>query len=130
MADTFYDPDWTPDPRAWLALDEHERIRLAKNYHTAARIKVPNAKAHALFHAIVENQIAEGFGPTCRTVERLQKEGLTRHDAIHAVGSVIAEFTYGSMRGDPSPSVGDAQLELNSRIEGLTAVSWRRGGEG
>jgi len=130
MTDTFYDPDHTPDPREWLALDEHERIRLVKNYHTAARIKVPNVKAHALFHAVVENQIAEGFGPTCRTVKRLQKEGLTRHDAIHAVGSVIAEFTYESMRGDPGSAVGDAQLELNSRIEGLTADSWRRGGEG
>jgi hypothetical protein len=125
MSRTFYDPEHAPDPREWLALDEQERIRLAKNYHTAARIKTPNAEAHALFHAIVENQIAEGFGPTCRTVDRLQKDGLTRHDAIHAVGSVIAEFTYDSMHGNVTSSVGDAQRELNARIEALSAESWR-----
>jgi hypothetical protein len=126
MTATFYNPDQAPDPREWLALDEHERIRLAKNYHASARIKVPDAKAHALFHAIVENQIAEGFGPTCRTVDRLQKEGLTRHDAIHAVGSVIAEFTFEAMHGTSQPSVGDAQRDLNARIEALSAGSLRR----
>lgn len=125
MSRAFYDPEHAPDPREWLALDEHERIRLAKNYHTAARIKAPNAEAHALFHAVVENQIAEGYGPTCRTLDRLQKEGLTRHDAIHAIGSAIAEFTYDSLHGKGISSVDDAQRELNARIEALSANSWR-----
>jgi hypothetical protein len=63
MSSTHYDPDKAPDPKEWLALDEQERIRLAKNYHVARRIKLPNANAHAAFHAVVENQIAEGSGP-------------------------------------------------------------------
>ena len=85
------------------------------------------AEAHALFHAIVENQVAEGVEPTCRTMERLRREGLTRHDAVHAVGSVIAQFVYDSMRGDGGGSTGDALRELNAKIESLSAREWRSG---
>ena len=125
MSETYYDPEQAPDPKEWLALDEHERVRLAKNHHIAARTKLPNLKAHALFHVVVENQIAQGYGPTCRTVERLKKEGLSRHDAIHAVGSVIAEFVHDSMQ----TGTGDGQREMNARIEALSASSWKERGE-
>lgn len=114
-----YDPEEAPAPSEWL--------RLASKYHAVARIKVPNAEAHALFHAIVENQVAEGVEPTCRTMERLRREGLTRHDAVHAVGSVIAQFVYDSMRGDGGGSTGDALRELNAKIESLSAREWRSG---
>jgi hypothetical protein len=122
-----YDPDSAPDPQEWLALDEQERIRLAKKYHVASRTKVPNVEAHALFHAIVENQIAEGVEATCRTMERLRSEGLTRHDAIHAIGSVIAQFTYDAMHSESIDSPEDAQRDLNAKIEALTAQEWRKG---
>ena len=122
-----YDPDRAPDPQGWLALDEQERIRRAKKYHAVAGIKVPNAEAHALFHAIVENQIAEGVEPTRRTVDRLRREGLTRHDAIHAVGSVIAQFAYDSMHGESAAAPDEAQSELDSKIEALSAREWRLG---
>ena len=130
MSATYYDPDQAPNPREWLALDGHERVRLAQNYHTSARIKLRDTKAHAVYHAIVENQVAEGFGPACRAVERLQKEGLTRHDAIHAVGSVIAEEIYESTRGPRTASNQEAQRQLNARLEALTAAQWRGKREG
>jgi hypothetical protein len=122
-----YDPDKAPDPREWLALDEQERIRLATKYHVASRTKVPNVEAHAVFHAIVENQIAEGVESTCRTIERLCSEGLTRHDAVHAVGSVIAQFTYDAMHSGTVSSPEDAQRDLSARIEALSAREWRKG---
>ena len=50
-------------------------IRLVEEYHQRARIRLPNAAAHALFHAAVENQIALGDEtPVKRTVERLQAD--------------------------------------------------------
>ena len=125
-----YDPDVAPDPHAWLALDEQERIRLAKKYHAAKRIKVPSVEAHALFHAIVENQIAEGVEATCRTMDRLRGEGLTRHDAGHAIGSIIAHFTDDAMHGGTTGSPADAQRELDARIEALSAREWRSGRSG
>jgi hypothetical protein len=60
-----YDPLKAPDPQEWLALDEQERIALAQDYHRRARIRLPNATAHATAHAIVENQIALGDETLC-----------------------------------------------------------------
>ncbi|MGY4231832.1 hypothetical protein ACVIIW_000779 [Bradyrhizobium sp. USDA 4449] len=46
-------------------------------------------EAHAKFYAIVESQIADAELPVRGTVERLMAEGIDRHEAIHAVGSVL-----------------------------------------
>ena len=55
-----YDPNRHVDPKAWLKLDEQERICLAEDYHRRARIELPNATVHAVIHAVVENQAALG----------------------------------------------------------------------
>jgi hypothetical protein len=88
-----YDSLDAPDCEEWLALDEQERIALARDYHGRARIRVPNAAVHAAVHAIVETQIALGDEtPARRTAQRHMDEGLDRHEAIHAIGSVLVEF--------------------------------------
>lgn len=81
-----YDPERAPKAAEWLALDEQERIALAEKYHRVARIKMPNVKMHAIAHAVVENQIAEGYEPVVRAMTRLISTGLSRHDALHAIG--------------------------------------------
>ena len=81
-----YNPESAPDAQSWLALGEHKRISLVEEHHRAARIKLPNLKVHAVFHEIVENQLASKLEPVVRAMERLTKDGLTRHDAVHAVG--------------------------------------------
>src|SRR4249919_1247439 len=71
-----YDPLETPDPREWLDLDEGEHLRLVEDFHRRARVRLANAKAHAVMHAIVENQIALGDEiPVQRTAQRLMDEG-------------------------------------------------------
>ena len=82
-----YDPLEAPEPEEWLALDEAERIRLAERYHRRAHIRVPNIKAHATIHVVVENQIALGDEiPVRATLDRLMGEGLDRHEAILRAG--------------------------------------------
>ncbi|OPY95016.1 hypothetical protein A5906_10145 [Bradyrhizobium sacchari] len=39
---------------------------------------------------IVESQIADPKRPVRSTAQRLMSEGLDRHEAIHAIGSVLA----------------------------------------
>ena len=122
---TYYAPENAPDPQEWLALEETERIRLVQSFHVSARIKTPSMKAHAAFHAIVENQIATGFGPSCRAAERLQKEGLSRHEAIHAIGFIVAKFLHEGMN-EPSPEAAKTmQSRMNAEIESLSANQWR-----
>lgn len=122
-----YDPDIGPIPAEWLALDEGSRIALAAEYHRASDPSVPNLQLHAAFHATVETQVAMGDElPVRRTLERLMAEGLDRHDAIHAVGSVLAETMYeilkteGETETDPNPAYFAA-------LNRLSAKGWRRG---
>lgn len=123
---THYDPEVAPDPAEWLALDEQERILLAEAHHRAARIKLPNAAAHAVFHAIVENQVAEGLEPVVRAMKRLQHEGLSRHDALHAIGSVSAGHLVEAMNSKEQDAASTAQSRYDAAVERLTAKSWRK----
>ena len=85
-----YDPLVPPDPAAWIALDEQDRMNLIEHYHVRHKIKLPNVKIHATIHAMVENQIAEGDAlPVREKARRLMAQGLNRHYAIHAIGSVV-----------------------------------------
>jgi hypothetical protein len=87
-----YDPHEHVNSDAWRALDESERTRLVVRYHQRQRIRVPNETVHALVHVIVENQVALGDAfPAKSVLLRLMSEGLDRHDAVHAIGSVLSE---------------------------------------
>jgi hypothetical protein len=124
--ETSYNPESPPDPSDWLQLPEQERIRVVATFHMVHRLKSGSAKAHAALHAIVENQAATGFGPTVRALARLQSQGLSRHEAVHAVGSVLSEFMFAAMN---SPSQTDShalQSSINASIEALNADSWRK----
>jgi len=120
-----YDPDQAPNPEQWLALDEQSRIQLAEEHHRSARIKLPNLKVHAIFHVIVENQIAENTDSVVRAMARLTADGLSRHEAIHAVGSVLAEHIHDLFNAKADQS--DSAIIYNAAIERLTAKDWRRG---
>jgi hypothetical protein len=124
-----YDPLIEPDAAEWLALDEQERIDLVVAYHEFAGIRVPNATVHAIFHAVVENQIAEGDTlPVKRTAQRLMREGLDRHDAIHAIGSVLAGHMNDLMKMHSAghDSGTDSNARYFAELEHLTADAWRR----
>lgn len=126
MSTTAYDPSAPPEAAEWLALDEQERIRLALNFHVAQRTKAGSLKAHAALHVVVENQVATGFGPTVRAIERLQQQGLSRHEAVHAVASVLTEHMHAAARS-PKPQDPQAfQTSINAGIEQLTAQTWLR----
>jgi hypothetical protein len=130
MASTYYNPDVEPDARTWLALPELERIRLAQSYHISARVKVRGMRAHAAIHAAVENQIATGYGPSKRAVTRLQSEGLSRHQAVHAVASVVAQFFYELNKGQTAEEQASFQARMGEAIEGLHAKQWQSSNDG
>ncbi len=113
-----YDPLQAPDPKEWLALDEGERIVLAEDYHRRAGIRLPNVKVHAAIHAAVETQAAMADEtPVRRTLDRLMSAGLDRHDAIHAIGSVVMDLIY-EVVNKPDE---DADPAFFATVEELTA---------
>ncbi len=123
-----YDPDVAPDPTEWLALDESERMLLVERHHRDARIPLPKRarSVHAVIHTAVENQLALDDQTIVReTLERLTRDGLTRHQALHAIGSVLIEYLNDLARSK-TPSA-DAHAPYYAALQQLTVDRWRDG---
>jgi hypothetical protein len=121
-----YDPDISPAPRDWLQAGEGERIEMVSVYHRRKKIELPNLQLHVLVHVVVENQIALGEEMVVNTLARLRAEGLSRHDALHAIGSVRAENLYELMHEDKVATDALYRRYLE-RLQHLTAENWRAG---
>jgi uncharacterized protein YoaH (UPF0181 family) len=118
---TKYDPEHAPDPVRWLAEDEDQLISIIKRYHRRERIDIERPQLHALIHMVVEKQVAMGDElPVAEAVQRLMGEGLSRHEAIHAVGSVLAGFLTDIMRTDADPD----NEAYNREVRALTRERW------
>jgi hypothetical protein len=125
MARLQYDPCEHIISDAWLALDESARMQLVRRYHRRQRIRLPNETIHAAIHVIVENQVALGDAfPAKAVLLRLMKEGLDRHEAIHAIGSVLSEELFVVMSAQSAE--GDPNADYTEKLKSLTAESWRK----
>lgn len=120
-----YDPNIAPVASEWLELDDDERIELIMNFHERADTSLSSIQAHAIIHVIVENQIALGKSEVINTVKKLIRQGLDRHEALHAIGAIVAEDTFDLIRGD-GPKEYDHE-RYNLRLKNLTAQNWRSG---
>ena len=119
-----YDPHRHIASDAWQALDESERIESVRRYHRRNRIRLPNANLHAITHVIVENQVALGDAfPAHAVLLRLMEEGLDRHEAVHAIGSVLSEQFFAAMREEGG---ADLNAQYVEKLNRLTAESWKK----
>ena len=58
-----------------------------------------NPILHVTIHQTVENQLAAKDPPVVHeTLERLMRSGLSRHEAIHAIGSMLSEEIWEILR--------------------------------
>jgi hypothetical protein len=121
-----YNPDAPPNSTDWLEIDEGDRIELVASYHRRQDVRLPNAQLHAVIHVIVENQLALAEPVVVETLDRLKGEGLSRHDALHAIGLVLAEDIYQLMQGD-SEATTDVYNRYLGQLRKLTAANWRAG---
>jgi len=123
-----YDPDIEPDAAQWLDLDEQERIDLVAAYHLAAKLKLPNLTLHAAMHVVVENQIAEGLDAVVRALPRLMREGLSRHEAVHAIATVFTELSFDLLNASAAEtdSASTTEARYCANIERLSAKEWLR----
>ncbi len=120
-----YDPLADPDPQVWLALEETVRTLVVEQAHRDVDFGEANPRVHAVAHVMVENDVAQANRPTRAALERLQREGLDRHEAVHAIGSVLMWHLNDML------AQGISDKDLSDRIyrdalEKLTAESWYR----
>jgi maltooligosyltrehalose synthase len=122
-----YQPEFAPDSVEWLSIDESERIQLVETYHAAVGTDLPNERVHAAIHVIVENQIAENVEAVIEAMERLtRKDALSRHDALHAIGAVVAEHLFEAMKVGASKPASDVYDRYLAAIRRITAKRWRQ----
>jgi hypothetical protein len=115
-----YDPDQPPATQEWLALTEDERLTLVLAHHSKSGTRLPNARLHAAIHVVIENQLALGEPAAVTvTLSRLQREGLSRHEAVHAIGTAVSELLLQlSTAPDADPNSATARY-----VEGLSRLS-------
>lgn len=118
-----YAPDIAPSPEEWLALPEEERLRLVERYHAAAGIEIPKARLHTAIHTIIETQLADPVPDVVDAMARLRSEGLDRHEALHAIGSVLLQHLVQLHNGELAGS-GDPNAEYYAALRTLSAKAW------
>lgn len=118
-----YERELAPSPEQWLALSEDERLSLVENYHEHARVQLPNAPLHAVMHTIIETQLAERVPESVTALERLRREGLDRHEALHAIGSVLVPHLVKLLHNGAGSD--DPNAEYFAELKRLTATQWR-----
>ena len=57
-----YDPLKAPNPVAWLAMDESDRIMVVERYHRREKISLPNHRVHAIGTVLSEHIYKIGTG--------------------------------------------------------------------
>ncbi len=116
-----YKASKSPESATWLALDESERLALIEEYVEEFEGEIDNVNIHACAHMVVENQLALHVEDTVNAYSRLIRQGLNRHEVIHAIGAVIFEGIYTSLKEKQSIN------KYKSRLRKLTAKRWLKG---
>lgn len=120
-----YNPSKTLNHREWLALDEGERLYLVKEFHQSHGEFGASVNAHAAIHAAVETQIALDTPSVRAALGRLRGQGLSRHDAVHAIGSVLAEHMH-ELLTSGQPATEEANERYYQRLSKFNAEDWLR----
>ncbi len=119
-----YEVNEQPHSEIWLELDETERIDAVMDYHRRTGVKLENPELHAIAHVVVENQVALGEATSVpTTLDRLMDEGLDRHEAIHAIGSILMSIVHDVAR--EADDGGDINAKYGRELAKLTAAGWR-----
>jgi len=121
-----YEPNKAIEPALWLALDEQEQIDLVREFHENIDDEMASdaLAMHSSIHVIVENQLAMGVELIPETIAKLIRQGLDRHDAIHAIGAIISGDIFALLQGDGQPF---SAAKYRRKLEKITAKRWLKG---
>ena len=120
-----YDPGLPIDVDTWLETEESVRLDLIVEHHRKSDETDPEGgwEVHSALHLLVENQIALGTENIRETQTKLIRQGLHRHDSIHAIGAVVGEDLFEMAKEKRAWD----RKRYRRRLEKLTAKRWRKG---
>ena len=79
---------------------------------------------HSYMHVVVENQIATNVDLVSETVTKLVRQGLSRHEALHAISAIVVEDIFDMLKGTKSEF---CPKKYRRKLEKITAKRWRKG---
>jgi hypothetical protein len=121
-----YNPLIEPKSEEWLQLSEDDRLDAVIDFHenNEGDLAVEALSMHASIHVIVESQLAMGVELVPETMAKLERQGLDRHEAIHAIGAIIGEYIFNSIQGE---NADFSPTQYRRKLEKITAKRWRKG---
>jgi hypothetical protein len=123
-----YNPLIEPNKDEWLESSEYDRIDAVREFHENSdddEFEEDNALSiHSTLHVIVENQLAMGVDLIPETIAKLTRQGLDRHEAIHAIGAIISEDIFHIMSGERTEF---SPKRYRKKLDKITAKRWRKG---
>ena len=121
-----YDPTNSINAPEWLELEEAEQIELVRDFHSELNLDMPieALTMHSSIHVIVENQLAMRVDLIPETIAKLTRQGLDRHEAIHAIGAIISEDIFDVIRGNIEEF---SPAKYRRKLEKITAKRWLKG---
>ncbi|MCU7937488.1 MAG: hypothetical protein KZQ99_21965 [Candidatus Thiodiazotropha sp. (ex Dulcina madagascariensis)] len=121
-----YDPLTQPNTEEWLGATENERVSAVREYHEKSNEDLDEKALaiHSAIHVIVETQLAIGVELLPETMAKLIRQGLNRHEAIHAIGAIISGDILAIIRGEKTES---SPKQYRKKFEKITAKRWRKG---
>lgn len=123
----YYNPDKPLNISEWLVLDDEQRKILVSNFHESTEEEFQDDGAltmHCYMHVVVENQIATNVDLVSETVTKLVRQGLSRHEALHAISAIIVEDIFDMLKGTKSEF---CPKKYRRKLEKITAKRWRKG---
>ncbi|MGI2029721.1 hypothetical protein [Endozoicomonas acroporae] len=123
----YYNPDKPLNISEWLVLDDAQRKILVYNFHESIGAEFQDDGAltmHSYMHVVVENQIAANVDLVSETVTKLVRQGLSRHEALHAISAIIVEDIFDMLKGSKSEF---CLKKYRRKLEKITAKRWRKG---
>ena len=102
--------EWETIERAWAEHPEYERFRDTEELTKEGT----NPRLHVIVHSIVARQLAANDPPeTAEALDRLTRAGWDRHDAIHAIGALVAKMLWTTLKKKKPADTEAYRRELN-----------------
>lgn len=122
----FYSPSTAPVSEEWLAIDDGERLELVRTFHEAEDNDLDEKALtiHSTIQVIVENQLALKVELLPETLEKLTRQGLSRHESLHAIGAIISGDIMAILKGERTEF---SPKQYRRKLEKITAKRWEKG---
>lgn len=121
-----YNTSVRPDKEQWLEATESERVSAVREFHEKSEVYLDEKaiEIHSAIHVVVENQLAMGVELLPETLAKLMRQGLDRHEAIHAIGAIISGDILAIIRGEVTEY---SPKRYRKKLEKITAKRWKKG---